>query len=116
MIGKFKQFGLVSLGIVLGVALTLNFAAFAQHQPEPLPIDQLRAFTEVFGKIKSDYVAPVSDKTLLDDAINGMLSGLDPHSDYLDPAAYNNLQIGTQGQFGGVGIEVTMAAGFIKVI
>jgi len=116
MTGKFKQFGLIGLGAVLGVALTLNFSAEADRQPEPLPVDELRAFTEVFAKIKSDYVEPVSDKKLIDEAINGMLSGLDPHSTYLDPEAFKELQVGTQGEFGGLGIEVSMENGFVKVV
>ena len=116
MTGKFKQFGLIGLGAALGVALTLNYSAIADRQPEPLPIDDLRAFTEVFAKVKSDYVEPVSDKKLIDAAINGMLSGLDPHSTYLDPEAFKELQVGTQGEFGGLGIEVGMEDGFVKVV
>src|SRR5512135_1313600 len=116
MTGKFKQFGLIGLGAILGVALTLNYSAIAERQPEPLPIDDLRAFTEVFAKIKSDYVEPVDDKKLINEAINGMLSGLDPHSTYLDPEAFKELQVGTQGEFGGLGIEVGMEDGFVKVV
>ncbi len=81
-----------------------------------LPLDEIRAFTEVFGKIKSDYVEPVKDKTLLEDAIQGMLEGLDPHSAYLDKKAYAQLQEGTTGEFGGIGIEVGVEDGFVKVI
>jgi carboxyl-terminal processing protease len=116
MSGKFKQFSLISLGAVLGAALTLNYSAIAEREPEPLPIDDLRAFTEVYGKIKNDYVEPVEDKKLISEAINGMLSGLDPHSAYLDPEAFKELQVGTQGEFGGLGIEVGMEDGFIKVV
>ena len=82
----------------------------------PLPVEELRAFTEVFGKIKSDYVEPVEDKKLITEAINGMLSGLDPHSAYLDAEAFKELQVGTQGEFGGLGIEVGMEDGFVKVV
>jgi len=113
---KFKQFGLIGLGAALGVALTLNFSAIAERQPEPLPVDDLRAFAEVFAKIKSDYVEPVDDKKLINDAINGMLSGLDPHSTYMDPQEFKELQVGTQGEFGGLGIEVGMEDGFVKVV
>jgi len=116
MTNKFKQFGLIGLGAAVGVALTLNFSAIAERQPEPLPIDDLRAFTEVFAKIKSDYVEPVEDKKLINEAINGMLSGLDPHSTYMDPEAFKELQVGTQGEFGGLGIEVGMEDGFVKVV
>jgi carboxyl-terminal processing protease len=116
MTGKFKQFGLIGLGAALGAALTLNYSAIAEREPEPLPIEDLRAFTEIFGKIKSDYVEPVEDKKLITEAINGMLSGLDPHSAYLDNEAFKEMQVGTQGEFGGLGIEVGMEDGFVKVV
>ncbi|MDD4880791.1 MAG: S41 family peptidase [Gallionellaceae bacterium] len=116
MTGKFKQFGLIGLGVALGAALTLNFSAVAEREQEPLPIEDLRAFAEIFGKIKSDYVEPVEDKKLITEAINGMLSGLDPHSAYLDQEAFKEMQVGTQGEFGGLGIEVGMEDGFVKVV
>ena len=83
---------------------------------EPLPLAELRAFTEVFAKIKNDYVEVIDDRTLLENAIRGMLAGLDPHSTYLDKASYEYLQEGTTGEFGGLGIEVDMQDGLIKVI
>ena len=83
---------------------------------EPLPLDELRAFSEVFAKIKNDYVEVIDDRTLLENAIRGMLAGLDPHSAYLDQAAYQFLQEGTTGEFGGLGIEIGMEDGFIRVI
>jgi len=117
---KMRQFGLVIFGVIAGVMLSLNFSAVANKEtPEvahPLPVEELRAFTEVFGRIKSDYVEPVGDKKLITEAINGMLTGLDPHSAYLDMDAFKELQIGTQGEFGGLGIEVSMEDGFVKVI
>ena len=70
----------------------------------------------MFGAIKSNYVEPVEDKKLINEAINGMLTGLDPHSAYLDQEAFKELQVGTQGQFGGLGIEVGMEDGFVKVV
>jgi carboxyl-terminal processing protease len=76
----------------------------------------LRAFAEIFGRIKQDYVEPVDDNVLLEQAIRGMLSGLDPHSSYLDAEEYKELQVGTTGKFGGLGIEVGMEDGFVKVI
>ncbi|MBI2994332.1 MAG: S41 family peptidase [Gammaproteobacteria bacterium] len=81
-----------------------------------LPLDEIRTFTEVFAKVKNDYVEPVDDRALLESAIRGMLEGLDPHSTYLDQEAYRDLQEGTTGEFGGLGIEVGMEDGFIKVI
>jgi carboxyl-terminal processing protease len=116
MTSKIKQIGLIGIGVVFGAALTLNYSANAEREPEPLPIEDLRAFSEIFGKIKSDYVEPVEDKKLITEAINGMLSGLDPHSSYLDNEAFKELQVGTQGEFGGLGIEVGMEDGFVKVV
>src|ERR1700741_455053 len=116
MHSKFRQVGLIVLGAVLGVLISLNFSAVAQKSAGPLPIEDLRAFTEVFGRIKNDYVEPVDDKKLISEAINGMLSGLDPHSAYLDAEAFRDLQVGTQGEFGGLGIEVGMEDGFVKVV
>ena len=85
-------------------------------EAEALPLSELRTFTEIFAKIKSDYVEPVDDKELLENAIHGMLEGLDPHSTYLDGDSYKDLQEGTSGEFGGLGIEVGMENGFVKVI
>ena len=84
---------------------------------QELPLDELRTFTEVFAKVKNDYVEGVSDRDLLESAIRGMLAGLDPHSSYLDRDAFMELQEGTTGEFGGLGIEVGVEDdGFIKVI
>ena len=83
---------------------------------DALPLDDLRVFAEVFGRIKSDYVESVNDAELLASAIRGMLAGLDPHSSYLDPDEYRDLQVGTSGEFGGLGIEVGLEDGFVKVI
>jgi carboxyl-terminal processing protease len=115
---KFQQMGLVALGAALGIAASLHFSAVADRQASTLtlPVDDLRLFSEVFGRIKSDYVEPVEDKKLLKEAINGMLTGLDPHSAFLDQEAYRDLQVGTQGEFGGLGIEVGTEDGFVKVV
>jgi carboxyl-terminal processing protease len=115
---KFQQIGLVALGAALGVAASLHFSAVADRQASTLmlPVDDLRLFSEVFGRIKSDYVEPVEDRKLLKEAINGMLTGLDPHSAFLDQEAYRDLQVGTQGEFGGLGIEVGVEDGFVKVV
>jgi carboxyl-terminal processing protease len=90
--------------------------ASRETEPEELPLDELRVFAEVFGRIKSDYVEPVDDRELLSAAIRGMLAGLDPHSAYLDADDYKELKVGTSGEFGGLGIEVGMEDGFVKVI
>ena len=115
---RIKSVGLVIGGVIVGVLVSLNFeAAIAQREGRlPLPVEELRAFTEVFGAIKSNYVEPVEDKKLISEAINGMLTGLDPHSSFLDAEAFKELQVGTQGQFGGLGIEVGMEDGFVKVV
>src|SRR3954447_11718990 len=113
---RIRQAGLVLVGVIAGVLVSLNFQAIAQRDRSPLPIEELPAFTEVLGAIKADYVEPVQDKKLITEAINGMLTGLDPHSAYLDADAFKELQIGTQGEFGGLGIEVSMEDGFVKVI
>ena len=113
-----EKAGLVGLGLVAGVSVSLHFAAIADKETlaTPLPVEELRAFSEVFGRIKSDYVEPVTDKRLITEAITGMLNGLDPHSAYLDADAFKELQEGTHGEFGGLGIEVGMEDGVVKVI
>ncbi len=117
MRSRIEKFGLVAIGLVAGIFVSLHFSAVAEKDTlAPLPVEELRAFSEVFGRIKSDYVEPVSDKKLITEAINGMLSGLDPHSAYLDADAFKELQVGTQGEFGGLGIEVGMEDGLVKVI
>src|ERR687888_1360407 len=114
---RLRNIGLVMLGAVAGVLISLNFQAVADRAGRTsLPIEELRAFTEVVDAIKKNYVEPVEDKKLFTEAINGMLTGLDPHSAYLDQEAFKELQVGTQGQFGGLGIEVGMEDGFVKVI
>ncbi|AWI80127.1 MAG: peptidase S41 [Betaproteobacteria bacterium HGW-Betaproteobacteria-13] len=114
---KLKQFGLVMTGVVAGVMISLNFSANADKTAlAPLPVEELRAFADVFNAIKQGYVEPVDDKKLVTHAISGMLSGLDPHSAYLDAEAFKDLQVGTQGEFGGLGIEVGMEDGFVKVV
>jgi carboxyl-terminal processing protease len=110
---------LLALGVLLGMLLGTCGSVLAErpsHKTEAIPFAELRTFSEVFGRIQEDYVEPVSDQTLLENAIRGMLSGLDPHSSYLTPDELKELRIGTTGQFGGLGIEVGMENGFVKVI
>ena len=87
-----------------------------KQEVNTLPLNEIRIFTEIFSKIKSDYVENIEDSTLLKNAIRGMLQGLDPHSAYLDKDSYKELQEGTSGEFGGLGIEVGYEDGFVKVI
>ena len=104
-------------GGAIGVSLAVGQGVFAERSDEgALPLEDLRTFTEVFARIKGNYVEPIDDKALLENAIRGMLSGLDPHSTYLVPDDYQELQAGTSGEFGGLGIEVGMEDGFVKVI
>ncbi len=112
-----KKAGLIGLGAVLGLLLSLNFSALADKDARlPIPYDDLQLFSAVFGRIKSDYVEAVPDDKLIKEAINGMVHGLDPHSDFLDEDAFRELQVSTQGKFGGLGIEVGVEDGLVKVI
>ena len=110
---------LVGIGAIAGIALSLGLSALAERGNtgrNVLPLDELRQFSEVFGTIKAYYVEPVKDNKLITDAISGMLTGLDPHSAYLDENAFKELQVNTQGEFGGLGIEIGTEDGFIKVV
>jgi carboxyl-terminal processing protease len=113
-----RDIGLIFAGATLGASLIFGQMVFADRvDPKPdLPLDELRAFSEIFGRIKNNYVEPVEDKELLQNAIRGMLSGLDPHSTYLDLKDFKELREGTTGEFGGLGIEVSMEDGFVKVV
>ncbi|MDR0564730.1 MAG: S41 family peptidase [Azoarcus sp.] len=105
------------VGLVAGILVSFHFPALADKPAsQSLPLEELRAFADVFSVIKRDYVEPVEDKKLFTQAITGMLNGLDPHSAYLDAEALKELQVGTQGEFGGLGIEVGMEEGFVKVV
>lgn len=111
----------LALGLLLGApalhaAEPVPAPAAAASGKAPLPLDDLRTFAEVMDRIKAAYVEPVSDKTLLENAIKGMLSNLDPHSAYLEPEAFAELQESTSGEFGGLGIEIGMEDGFVKVV
>jgi len=117
MRNKLQQAALVLFGLIAGVFISINFSAIAQKEAAaPLPIEDLRTFADVFNAIKVGYVEPVDDKKLITNAISGMLTGLDPHSQYLDTDATKDLQESTQGEFGGLGIEVGMEDGLIKVV
>ncbi len=103
-------------GTLLGLSLAVGHSVYALKDNDQIPFEDLQAFTEVFSKVKSDYVEPVDDQKLIEDAIRGMLNGLDPHSAFLNTSEFTDLKIGTTGQFGGLGIEVGMENGFVKVI
>jgi carboxyl-terminal processing protease len=112
-----RNLPLLVIGLALGALLSVVQGVLAEKsEPAALPLEDLRTFAEIFEKVKDDYVEPVQDKDLLNNAIRGMLSGLDPHSAYLEPEAYKELRVGTTGEFGGLGIEVSMEDGFVKVV
>ena len=107
---------LVLTAISLGSTIHIARAETSDVNKDELPLQQLRNFSDIFARIKSNYVEQVDDKTLLENAIRGMLSGLDPHSSYLNPEEYRELKIGTSGEFGGLGIQVGLEDDLIKVI
>jgi carboxyl-terminal processing protease len=115
---KLQNYFLLFSGLFAGVLLSIGHGVFAEKDEvrATLPVEELLTFSDVFGRIKNDYVVDVDDKELIENAIRGMLSGLDPHSAYLDAEEFTELQVGTTGQFGGLGIEVGMEDGFVKVI
>ncbi|MGW8389949.1 S41 family peptidase [Pseudoduganella sp. HUAS MS19] len=113
---KTKSLGLVGLGMVAGIAVSMQFSALAQKAATPLPLEELRTLSEVFSLIKSDYVEQVDEKKLLQDAIAGMVSSLDPHSTYLDKTAFREMRESIHGKFVGIGIEVGVEDGNIKVV
>ncbi|MHB1512219.1 MAG: S41 family peptidase [Acidiferrobacter sp.] len=109
-------------GVFLGAGLTVERAVEADRAAHEratlsqLPLRELRTFAEVFNIVKAEYVVPVSSRTLIDNALRGMVNNLDPHSQYLDPRQYRQLRVDTTGRFGGVGLEVTEYKGFLKVV
>ena len=115
---RIKQAGLVLSGVCVGVMISLTMATSANRElaGNSLPVDEVRNLADVFNSIKQHYVEPVDDKKLIRDAISGMVSGLDPHSAYLDEEAFRDMQISIKGEFGGLGIEVTMEDGLDKVV
>lgn len=114
-----RQLPNIFVGMVIGILLVLGHGVFANKDDNPvsrLPVEELHTFAEIFARVKEDYVEEVSDEQLLEHAIRGMLNGLDPHSTYLNPDDFTEVQVGTSGQFGGLGIKVGMEDGFVKVI
>ena len=116
MTGKFKVVGLLAVGAVAGALTTMQLQAFARGSLAPLPIEELQQLAAVFGMVKSDYVEPVDEKKLISDAIGGMVAGLDPHSVYFDKKSFKEFREGTTGRFVGVGIEIGMEDGLVKVV
>ena len=113
---KLKITGWVSVGVLAGALTTVSLQTVARGTLAPLPLEELQQLAAVFGMVKSNYVEPVDDKKLITDAIVGMVSSLDPHSQYLDKKALKEFNEGTTGRFVGVGIEITQEDGLIKVV
>ncbi len=108
-----------SIGTIAGVVVTSQFAGPIVAQEldrERVTYQQLDLFGDIFERIRSSYVEDVEEKDLIENAINGMLSSLDPHSSYLPPDDYSDMRVQTKGEFGGLGIEVTQENGFVKVV
>jgi carboxyl-terminal processing protease len=99
-----------------GALTTLQFSAYARSAFSPLPLEELQQLAAVFGIVKSDYVEAVDEKKLITDAISGMVAGLDPHSQYFDKKSFKEFREGTSGKFVGVGIEIGMEDGVVKVV
>src|SRR5215467_7094286 len=111
-----KRFALVALGVLLGFTAAIGLLPAARGANDMSTYRQLDLFSQAFDSVRRNYVRPVQDSELVNAAIEGMVSELDPHSSYMDPKNYADMQIQTKGEFGGVGIEVTMEDGLIKVI
>ncbi|MDP3376233.1 MAG: S41 family peptidase [Hydrogenophaga sp.] len=111
-----KIAGWVAIGAVAGALTTVQLQAVARGTLAPLPLEELQQLAAVFGMVKSDYVEPVDEKKLISEAITGMVASLDPHSQYFDKKSFKEFREGTSGRFVGVGIEITMEDGLVKVV
>ena len=121
---KFRAPLALAAGVIIGAGITLTHGVLAEKtaavvmadKSSALPLKDLQTFVEILNRVKTDYVEPVKDETLLENAVRGMLSGLDPHSAYLDKEEFKEMNVVTTGKFGGLGIEVQMQNGFVKVV
>jgi carboxyl-terminal processing protease len=113
---KLKITGWVAIGVVAGALTTVSLQTVARGTLAPLPLEELQQLAAVFGMVKSDYVEPVDEKKMITDAISGMVSSLDPHSQYFDKKSFKEFKEGTSGKFVGVGIEITQEDGLVKVV
>ncbi|MBO9471349.1 S41 family peptidase [Endozoicomonas sp. G2_2] len=118
---------LIALGVVIGVIVSIGQGVWAERSDNNgdddgdiaahgLPLEELRTFVEILNRVKQGYVEDVSDQALLENSIRGMLDGLDPHSAYLNAEEFKEISISTSGKFGGLGIEVQMQNGFVRVV
>jgi carboxyl-terminal processing protease len=113
---KLKIAGWIGLGVMAGALTTVSLQTVARSTMAPLPLEELQQLAAVFGMVKSDYVEPVDEKKLITEAIAGMVSSLDPHSQYFDKKTFKEFKEGTSGKFVGVGIEITQEDGLVKVV
>ena len=113
---KLKIAGWMAVGALAGALTTMQLQAVARNNMTPLPLEELQQLAAVFSMIKSDYVESTDEKKLITDAISGMVTNLDPHSAYYDKKAWKEFREGTSGAFVGVGIEITMEDGLVKVV
>jgi len=113
---KFKVAGWMAVGAIAGALTTLQFQATARSSMTPLPLEDMQQLAAVFDLVKRSYVEPVDEKKLIRDAIGGMVSGLDPHSQYFEGQAYKEFHEGISGKFTGVGIQIEMEDGLVKVV
>jgi carboxyl-terminal processing protease len=113
---KLKVWGWIAVGAFAGALTTISLEGIARGNLSPLPLEELQQLASVFNMIKTDYVEPVDEKKLITDAISGMVSSLDPHSQYFDKKSFKEFKEGTTGRFVGVGIEITSEDGWVKVV
>ena len=113
---KLKVAGILAVGVVAGALTTMQLQAVARSSLSPLPLAEVQQLAAVFDRVKSEYVEPVDEKKLIEDAIAGMVAGLDPHSQYLDKKTWKEFRESTGGKFVGIGIEMGMEDGLVKVV
>jgi len=113
---KLKVAGILAVGLVAGALTTMQLQAVARSSLAPLPLEEVQQLAAVFDRVKSEYVEPVDEKKLIEDAIAGMVAGLDPHSQYLDKKTWKEFRESTGGKFVGIGIEMGMEDGLVKVV
>src|SRR6187431_3131664 len=113
---KLKIAGWISVGALAGALTTVSLQTVARGSLAPLPLEELQQLAAVFGMVKSDYVEAVDEKKLIQDAISGMVASLDPHSQYFDKKSFKEFREATTGRFVGIGIEMGMEDGLVKVI
>jgi carboxyl-terminal processing protease len=113
---KIKFAGILAVGMVAGALTTMQLQAVARNTLAPLPLEEVQQLAAVFDRVKAEYVEPVDEKKLISDAISGMVAGLDPHSQYFDKKSFREFRENTGGKFVGIGIEMAMEEGLVKVV